>query len=354
MNRCTRLTALLTVIIVAITIPVFAQTQSALLTPPRDGGPVVVRAAFHLQDINEIDEEAETFEFTGILTLTWQDKRQAFDPKETQTVEKIYQGDYQFNELSPAWYPQVILANESGLFEKHSVLLRVKPDGTSRLVETVNAAAEVNLDLRKCPFDSQRLKAVFEVLGFDTSEVLLKAEPVPPLTGSKKIRTPQWILTNLNFSTRERTVPYAGSQGTSSSFVFTADVKRQSFFLVRLVVFPLLLIVMLSWSVFWMDRSSLGDRISISFIGLLTAVAYQTVVSEILPQISYLTLIHGFINISFIFMCVTATINLFVGWFDRQGDLKRGDLVDYRCRRIVPIAYFGVLSVMVAIAFVFF
>jgi hypothetical protein len=376
MSKCTRFTALLAAIIITMAAPVFAQSaitppaqpdasrdpdfsnarasETDLLSPPGDGSPVVVRAAFHLQDINEIDEEAETFEFTGILTLTWQDRRQAFDPKEAQTEEKIYQGDYQFNELSPAWYPQVILANESGLYEKHSVLLRVKPDGTSKLVETVNAVAEVNLDLRKCPFDSQRLEAVFEVLGFDTSEVVLEAEPNPPLTDSQRIRMPQWILTNLNFSIRKHTVPYAGSQGASSSFVLTIDVQRQSFFMVRLVVFPLLLIVMLSWSVFWMDRASLGDRISLSFIGILTAVAFQTVVSDILPQISYLTLIHGFINISFMFMCVTASINLFVGWFDKQGDLKRGDLIDNRCRRIVPLAYFGVLSVVVAITFVFF
>ena len=377
LNKSTWFTTLLTVIIITMATPVFAQnsfptlaaqpdgysgpefpnagtSEADLLSPPGDGGPVVVRTAFHLQDINEIDEEAETFEFTGILTLTWQDRRQAFDPKEAQTEEKIYQGDYQFNELSPAWYPQVILANESGLYEKHSVLLRVKPDGTSTLVETINAVAEVTLDLRRCPFDSQQLEAVFEVLGFDTSEVLLQAELVPPLTDSQKIRTPQWILTNLNFSIRKHTVPYAGSQGTSSSFVLTIDVLRQSFFMVRLVVVPLLLIVGLSWFVFWMDRSSLGDRISISFIGILTAVAFQTVVSEILPKISYITLIHGFINISFFFMCGTAIINLVVGWLDKRGDFKRGDLIDYRCRKIVPIAYFGVLSVTVAIAFVFF
>ena len=377
MNKCTRFTALLGVIIVTITAPVFVQTfftplaaqpdvrlgpglsqaeanEADLLGPPGNGGPVIVRTKFHLQDINEIDEEAETFEFTGILTLTWQDRRQAFDPKEAQTEEKIYQGDYQFNELSPAWYPQVILANESGLYEKHSVLLRVKPDGTSTLVETVNAVAEVTLDLRKCPFDSQQLEAVFEVLGFDTSEVLLEAELVPPLTDSQRVRTPQWILTNLNFSIRKHTVPYAGSQGASSSFVLTIDVQRKSFFIVRLVVVPLLLIVGLSWFVFWMDRASLGDRISISFIGILTAVAFQTVVSEILPKISYITLIHGFINISFFFMCGTATINLVVGWLDKRGDFERGDLIDYRCRKIIPLAYFGVLSVAVAIAFVFF
>ena len=31
-------------------------------------------------------------------------------------------------------------------------------------------------------------------------------------------------------------------------------------FLVRLVILPLTLMVMLSWSVFWMDRSLIGDR----------------------------------------------------------------------------------------------
>lgn len=377
MSRFVRFTVIVVALVLTMTLPVFAQdsfppqtlqpddasrqtssaavtSQAHLLDPPGDGGPVVVHVAFYVQDINEIDEEAETFEFTGILTTTWQDRRQAFDPQETGTEEKIYQGNYQFNELSPAWYPQVILANESGLYEKHSVLLRVKPDGSSKLVETVNAIAEVTLDLRRCPFDRQRLEAVFEVLGFDTHQVMLKAEAVSPFTDSMKIRTPQWILTDIHFSTREHRALYAGSRGASSSFVLTLDVQRKSFFMVRLVVVPLLLIVGLSWFVFWMDRSSLGDRINISFIGILTAVAFQAMASDILPHISYITLIHGFINISFFFMCATAVINLIVGWHDKQGDFKRGDLIDYRCRKIVPLAYFGVLAIVLVIAFVFF
>ena len=112
-----------------------------LLGPPKDDGPVVVRASFQVRDINDIDDEAETFEFGGVLKLTWHDERQAFDPAEAGVAEKIYQGAYQFNELSPAWFPQVVLVNESGLFEKHGVILRVQPDGTLTLVETVNAAA---------------------------------------------------------------------------------------------------------------------------------------------------------------------------------------------------------------------
>jgi len=331
-----------------------ATSVTSLLGPPSGDGPVVVRASFHLQDINEIDDEAETFQFTGVLTLTWQDVRQAFDPGQEQVEEKIYQGSYQFNELSPAWYPQVVLANESGLFEKHGTLLRVRPDGTSTLIETVNAVAEADLNMRRYPFDTQRLDAVFEVLGFESSEVVLEAQAVPDTVSSEEIRISQWELAGLHVSSGERSAPYAGKGGTSSTFVVSMDVERKSFFMLRLVILPLVLIVMLSWSVFWMDRSSLGDRVNVSFIGILTAVAYQILVSDFRPHIAYFTLMNAILNFSFIVMCATIVMNLVVGELDKRGSTQAGDLMDYRCRRIFPLVYFGLLLASVVVFFLFF
>lgn len=108
------------------------------------------------------------------------------------------------------------------------------------------------------------------------------------------------------------------------------------------------------WSVFWRDRSSLGDRINVSFIGILTAVAHQIVVSDISPHIAYMTLMHGFLNLSLIIMCATVVINLIVGKLDQAGKVEAGDRLDRRCRWIFPFAYFGLNLVMVGIAFVVF
>jgi hypothetical protein len=244
-------------------------TSEPFLTgPPQQAGPVVVQASFHLRDINDINDEAETFEFAGVLTLTWHDERQAFDPSEVGVDEKVYLGAFQFNEVFTGWFPQVILVNESGLYEKHGVVLRVQPDGTLTLIETLDAAAEAELSLRRYPFDAQRLDAIFEVLGFDRSEVVLQPESEAQSLADESIRVPQWVLEGIHTSTRDRQAPYAGSAGVASAFVVSMDVRRESFFMVRLVIFPLMLIVMLSWSVFWMDRSSLGDRINVSFIGI--------------------------------------------------------------------------------------
>jgi len=324
---------------------------AALLGPPAEGGPVVVHAAFQLQNINAIDEQTETFEFTGILTLTWLDRRQAFSPDDEQVQEKIYQGNYQFNELSPAWYPQVVLANESGLYESDAVLLRVKPDGTNTLVQTINAVARADFDLRRYPFDRQRLEAVFEILGFDTSEVIMQAAPESSSARYEGLRMPEWTIAGIDSSTGEISAPYAGRLGRAATFVLTIDARRQSLFLMRLVVAPLILIVMLSWSVFWMDRSSLGDRINVSFVGILTAVAYQIVVGDIMPKISYFTLMNGFLNFSFWVMCATVVINLVVGACDQRGNVARGDLIDRRCRYVFPLVYFSLLILAVVVAF---
>jgi hypothetical protein len=368
-----RISKVVTLAAAAILVGSFASAQSAryselepdataaapvaapfLTGPPKKDGPVVVRARFDLRDINDIDDEAETFEFEGVLTLAWKDPRQAFDPADVGVDEKVFLGEYQFDETFTGWFPQVVLVNASGLYEKHGTVLRVQPDGSLTLVETINAAGEADLDLRRYPFDRQHLDAIFEVLGFDSSEVALQTESEVHRLPNESVRTPQWTLEGVGESTRDRPASYAGHTGVASTFVVTMDVERESFFMVRLVILPLMLIVMLSWSVFWMDRSSVGDRINVSFIGILTVVAYQIVVSEIWPHISYFTLMNGFLNLSFLVMCATVVINLVVAKLDQKGRPAAGDLIDHRCRWMFPLTYFGLLAIMAGVAFVFF
>lgn len=326
-------------------------TQAHLLGPPTDNGPVVVRTRFDLHNINEINDEAETFEFTGVLTLQWHDPRQAFNPAVEGANEKVFQGAYQFDEVATGWYPQVILTNESGLFQTSGVVLRVRPDGTSTLVTTLNAAAESDLNMRRFPLDAHRLEAVFEVLGFHREEVVFRLmEHGSSVDGGLSIEVPQWNVAAIKMDVRERATTYAGHPGVSSSFAFSVEVRREPFYIVRLIVFPLMVIVLLSFAVFWMDRSSPGDRISVSFIGILTGVAYQIVMSDHMPRIAYFTLMHAFLNISFLTMCATVLVNLVVGGLGKQGREAAADRLDRRCRWLFPLCYLGLNGVILLLA----
>jgi len=330
-----------------------ASAATSLLTPPPADGPVKINAAFQLQNINSINDEDLTFEFTGVLTLQWHDPRLAFDPQKAGLTEKVYQGNYQFNELFPGWFPQEVLVNGSGLYEKNGVLLRLRSDGNLTLVQTINAVARDDFSVGRFPFDKQTLEAVFVILGYNSPELEFQPAPDPCHLSTGMVQVPQWKLGQISMECSDRATAYLGHRGTVSSLKVKFEVQRRPFFIIRLVVLPLIIIVLLSFCVFWMDRSSVGDRISVSFIGILTGVAYQIVMSDLLPQIATFTLIHAFLNISFVTMCGTVVVNLRVAALDRRGHRESGDLLDQRCRWAFPLAYFVLMMLATVVAFWF-
>ncbi len=323
-------------------------SQTVLLSPPPSDGPVEVRVGFQLIDINAIDEQDETFQFSGVLTVQWKDERQAFDPAAEGVAEKFYQGNFQFNEISPAWYPEISLLNVAGMFEKGEPLCRVSPDGTCTLVTPVNATAKSLLKLRHYPFDRHNLRIVFGIPGYASSEVAMKPLPLAALA-PEEIHLPQWELLGKRSATEEILSTTPGSDAPTSAFVVELDVKRQPLFVLRLVVGPLFLVVVLSWSVFWMDRASVGDRMSVSFVGLLTAVAYQIILGDILPHIAYLTPVNVFVNLSFMVMCASIVVNLVVGELNRSGQGDKADALDNRCKVLFPVVYLSLLAIVATV-----
>lgn len=332
--------------------PESSPSELALLARPAVDGPIQVRASFQLLSISQIRDEVEEVAFSGVLTLVWHDARQAFDPAREGAAERLFSGAFQFNEMSPGWYPQVTLVNAAGQYDSRAVLLRVEPDGTSTLREKIEAVAKVDLDERRLPFDRQHLVLVFRVFGFEAGEVVFHADPNATSTDDFMTRLPQWTVEGVSASTRTVNIADADSSDVASAFFVTIQVKRKPMFMLRLVVLPMTLIVLLSWSVFWMDRSSVGDRMSVSFVGLLSAVAYQITLVGIVPNVSYFTLMNEFLNLSFLMMCATVVVNLYVAYADRHGgDL--GDRIDRRCRWIFPLIYFGLNAIAVVVMFYF-
>jgi hypothetical protein len=319
-----------------------AAGEGFLLGPPSDGGPVVVRVGFRLSTVNEIDEESETLDFEGVLIMRWHDSRQAFAPDELGVKERVYQGNYQFNEVFTGWWPQMALANQAGTYDRQAVLLRIEPDGSMTYMEVLHAVVKSQTALQRFPFDRQHFEAIFGVLGFDKREIALEADPVTSgAVAVQRAALAQWRTPEVGVSTRDYDFNQRGSNVPVTALVVGFDMARRPGFMLRLVVFPLVVLVALSWSVFWMDRSSLGDRMDISFLGILTIVAYQIMFGDILPRISYTTLIHVFLFISFVTMAASVGVNLVVSRMDRRGDPERGDRIDRRCRVWFPLAYVG-------------
>ena len=320
-----------------------ATARNNLAGPPPGDEPVVVDIGFMLSNINAIYEEDETYDFEGVLSMHWKDARLAFDPVETGYEQLYYQGGFQFNEVFSGWWPQVFLANEAGRFDREGVMLRVTPDGDVYYTEEIDAIAKSHLELARYPFDRQQLVATFEVLGLNRDQVVLRADPRTSGIwddAQHRVRVPQWHAPELSSSVVEYSPVYQdGHDVVQTAFKVQIDIQRDYWYALRLVALPVMLFVMMSWSVFWMDRSSLGDRMDISFIGILTVVAYQIMSSESLPKISYVTVLMSFMIISFMMMCASIVVNLRVAALDNSSRQAQGDRVDRLCRVLFPVGY---------------
>ena len=70
------------------------------------------------------------------------------------------------------------------------------------------------------------------------------------------------------------------------------------------IIFYFVIITFLALTCFALDVEDIGERLNLAVTILLTLVAFQHTVFEKLPNIPYLTFMHKYIIVSFIFVCV--------------------------------------------------
>ncbi len=77
-------------------------------------------------------------------------------------------------------------------------------------------------------------------------------------------------------------------------------------------ILPLVLILLISSAVFWMDREAihLADRLSVSFTSVLTVVAFDFVTSEKLPSLGYSTVMDMILTASYLFLALSILENV--------------------------------------------
>lgn len=317
--------------------------EAGMPNPP--ASPTRVKCALLVLDVIDIDDVNESLEVELALLATWNDPRLAFDPVEEGTPCKLYQGDFQFAEIFGGWWPQFLIINQVGRGDTSAITLRVLPDGTVRYAEQLNATLETPMSLHDYPFDTQRLRVLLVPFGDTTEQVLLEVDDEYQNTTEEHVRHDSevnvagWDLQDLNMEADEARLTVDSGTRAISRIVTTITFQRRSWQLVWQMLFPMLVIVSMIWSIFWIDIESLADRLNVSFIGILTIVAYQFVVMDNMPRMSYLTFTDTLLLVSFVTMSATIPQSLFIHSLVRRGRQRDAMAIDRLCRWLFPIAY---------------
>jgi neurotransmitter-gated ion-channel len=317
-----------------------------ILQPPNqaDGKPIEVVIGLHVVNLAAIDEVSEQFQLDAYMFAQWIDQRLAFTPQGPQDQVRSYRP-------GQVWTPQLEMINAAAPRSRDEVSIIASPDGNVRYAERVLVRLSSRFELRRFPFDSQRLVVIIHPFLTYGPTIRFKLNDVSTWTASE-FKTfsslAQWRLTALH--SRVGVAPTYGGL-TIPEARFEIDVERRSSFYVWKVFLPLLLMVFLSWAVFWIEAGDLSNQVQVAVTTILTVIAFAFAISATMPRLPYLTYIDAFFLECYIFVFL-AVVELMTVHVTHRSEVRRdlGLRIRKYSRWVVP-ATFVVTNVIIAVHF---
>jgi Neurotransmitter-gated ion-channel ligand binding domain/Neurotransmitter-gated ion-channel transmembrane region len=319
-----------------------AETPALIERPASGNGPTQVSVGIWMVDITNIDSAQQNFTADIAIVLRWKDARLAH----TGTGLAHYA-------LDQIWTPRVAIANEtSSVSHKFPDSVEVEPDGTVIYRQRYVGSFTQPLRLQSFPFDRQTFRIQFVAIRYQPKEVafvpdenwihdgLQKAAGISP-----SVTLPDWSVERWD----AKALVYAltpGLQYSGYAFEFTASRNVQHYILK--VILPLILIVMMSWSVFWTDPTNSNTQFSIAVTSMLTLIAYRFAVDSQLPRLPYMTRLDVFFLISTLLVFFSLIEVLVTTILENKQQAARAKKIDRSCRVIVPVIF--VISSLVIFA----
>ena len=235
---------------------------------------------------------------------------------------------------------------------KTNVAISIWPDGMVEYSESFYVKVETPMQLRRFPFDSQELEIFFHPFVYKRDEVILIPDDHLARTWNQNMGIAEWSRGPVKMTERPAEIAYFDqTKETISEFVVTIQIERLPLHVLTSIIFPMMLLVSLTWSVFWMDNESVSNRINITFIGILSVVAYYLVVQESIPKINYLTLIDGFVIATFLMLAAGVVLTVVMERLEMRGQKDIGLKVDRTCRWAFPLGYAGITFLVCLVFF---
>jgi len=307
-----------------------------LVSPPPGDPPTEVRAGVYLLNLNALNEKDETFEADLYLRFVWRDPRL----KHEGAASLLFMEEAAEDKLKEIWWPEIEFINASSP-EITNQVLEIAPDGTVALAMGLTSTFRADLDLRRFPFDCQTLEVRIQSFVFDAAQLRFVVDD--SYLGFRKGSTFEGTRVS-GLEAKAVTDDMQGMSKGFSEFVAEIKVERNASFFFWTVFGPVVLIFLISCTVFLVPAQELADRVGICLTALLACIATQFTLSFSLPQISYLTLIDRLFIATYAFVTFNVLVASIQAIRGEPGPRVKGLLA-----LGIPLSYAVVLALLMTV-----
>ena len=89
-----------------------------------------------------------------------------------------------------------------------------------------------------------------------------------------------------------------------SGIEISIEIERKTGYYIYKVILPILLILLVCWSVVWINPEELESKLTITIVCLLSLIAYNFVIDKELPKLEYLTVLDWIILVSYVYATI--------------------------------------------------
>jgi len=285
---------------------------------------VDVEVVIYMVDIDEVNSVAQSFKATVYVEFRWNDPTLVHPGPDSVTMS-----------LEDIWYPHTQAINQQRLVNTFPRSAEVRPNGDVIFRQRAWGDFSQALELQHFPFDKQRLQVTLGNVEFGSKQVRYQISPNSGV--SENLRIPDWEVLSwetssgeLKIGTHDRVLP---------AVVLSVDVKRHTSYFLLKVILPLMLIVAMSWMVFWIDPSMAASQISVAVTAMLTLIAYRFAIGGMVPRLGFLTSLDYFVMGSTIVVFVGLLEVVYTARLFQSGQVEKARAVDHSARWIVPLIF---------------
>jgi hypothetical protein len=295
--------------------------------PPTDAGPVTVDIHLYVNDLIKIEDSQQSFVSDVFLRAQWVDSRLAHDGPGPCAAQP-----------NQVWTPGLQVLNRRSVERLSEPDLSVSPDGT--VLKMLRGYGEFTFheDLSDFPFDHQELYFTI-VPSYGIADVRIVASP-EHLGMAEKLSVANWKIALEGSRSSEHYVATIDRNMSRLDVVFQA--RRLTGFYTWQLLVPLILVVMMTWTVFWIPREFVPPRVGLVATSMLTLIAYRFAMSSILPPIAYLTRLDKFMVASSVLVFAALAAATAVTYFDGRGDAVLASKINKSSRALAPLLFIAV------------
>ena len=290
------------------------------------GHPVTVQVGVVLMGITNINERSGTWDADFYLYERWH--------------------------ATAGFTPQTEVVNES---ERHATQFDTTEvqDGLCQRSRRVRSTLRTAYDLHRFPFDRQRLLLEISDDQFTARDAIYTdaARPLGVDEGVRDAASGWDVEADLSFSHRTRRFDWETGAPAYDYAVFTVPVKRHVMFHMTKYFLPLLVIVAIAFSVFWIDAEDLSSQVTVGVTCVLAAIAFQLAEASSLPEVAYLTLADRVYAVCYVAIGLAVMQTIYSNGLARRGKKTEAWRVDRRCKVIFPVVLIAALAISTIRAF---